>query len=410
MADSISATQARRLALGAQGFATPRPASVGTRQLNLLIQRLQLLQLDSVNVFERSHYLPVFARLGAYDKKLLDRLVFGTRPPRRYLEFWAHAAAIVPVETLPLLRHRMDRYAARDDEWSRWIATRRPLLDGLLAQLAAHGPRTAGEIESEEQPRRGPWWDWSDAKLGLEALFRTGEVMSAGRIRFERRYGLPEQVLSPEALAHSVSPADAIRELLRRGVAALGVATVADARDYFRLPYLAEAKAAMRELVDAGTLVELRVDGWREPAYAEPSVRIPRRIDTVALLSPFDPVVWDRRRALRMFDFHYRIEIYTPPPRRRFGYYTLPLLVDDALVGRIDLKSDRQRRMLRVQSAWAEPSAPAGVEERVVPLLREIAAWQRLDAGVEVADWGDLAPRIAGAAGVPLLPRGSGAE
>ncbi|MBI5161300.1 MAG: YcaQ family DNA glycosylase [Micrococcales bacterium] len=408
MVDSISAAQARRLALGAQGFAVPRPASVGTRQLNLLIQRLQLLQLDSVNVFERSHYLPVLARLGPYDKNLLDRLVFATRPPRRYLEFWAHAAAIVPVETLPLLRHRMDRYAAREDEWGRWAAERRPLLDGLLTELAARGPMTAGEIEGDDGPRRGPWWDWSDAKLGLEALFRTGEVMSAGRIRFERRYGLPEQVLPPETLAAAVPHADAIRELLRRGVVALGVATVADARDYFRLPYLAEAKVAMRELVESGEVVELRVEGWREPAYADPAARIPRRIDTVALLSPFDPVVWDRRRTLRVFDFEYRIEIYTPPARRRFGYYTLPLLVDDALVGRIDLKSDRQRGVLRVQSAWTEPAAPPALEQRVVPLLREIAAWQRLE-GVQIAGWGDLAPRLAAEARVPLLPRGSGA-
>lgn len=405
MADSISPGQARRLALGAQGFAAPRPASVGTRQLALLIRRLQLLQLDSVNVVERSHYLPVFARLGAYDKGLLDRLVFATRPPHRYLEFWAHAAAIVPVETLPLLRHRMSRYAARHDAKGGWVAAHRPLLDELLAELAANGPSTAGELEREKHLPRGPWWDWSEVKEGLESLFRTGEVVSAGRTRFERRYALPEQVLPLELLTESVSHADANRELLRRGVVALGIATVADARDYFRLPYLAEARLAMRELVERGDLVELRVDGWREPAYADPRARIPRRIDTVALLSPFDPVVWDRRRTERMFGFKYRIEIYTPAPRRRFGYYTLPLLVDDALVGRIDLKSDRQRGVLRVQSAWTEPDAPAAVEERVVPLLREIATWQGLGEGLEVVGWGDLAPRIAGAAGVPLLAR-----
>ncbi len=402
MPDTVSAARARRIALAAQGFAAPAPHSVGIRQVHGLIDRLGLLQIDSVNVFERSHYLPVFARLGAYDRALLDRFAFETVGRRaRYIEYLAHEAALVPVGTLPALRWRMRALREREEtDPSKWPAAHRPMLDWLRAELAAEGPRAASEIEHIENRRRGPWWGWSDVKLGLEYLFRWGEVYSAGRTRFERRYGLPEHVLPPGALDAELGRDEGIRHLVRHAIRAHGIGTASDIADYFRLR-VDDTTRALRDLADAGEVLPVRVPEWRAPAHLDGAARTPRRIDRVALLSPFDPVVWRRERALRLFDFDYRIEIYTPAAKRRYGYYSLPVLVDDAVVGRIDLKSDRQRRMLRVQSAWTEPHAPPDVEQRVARLLETTAAWQGLD-GVEVADWGDLAPRLAGALGVPL--------
>ncbi|MFC0682322.1 winged helix-turn-helix domain-containing protein [Lysobacter korlensis] len=397
MPDSLSPAQARRIALAAQGFGRARPATVGTRQLNSLIRSLGVLQLDSVNVFERSHYLPVFARLGAYDKADLDRLTFqGAGPRARYFEYWAHEAAIVPVEWLPLFRWKMEAFRKRsNDDPDSWSHANRPMLDWLRAELAENGPMAASGIEHDANKRSGPWWGWSDVKIGLEVLFRWGEIFSAGRTRFERRYGLAEQVLPPGALDVALPRPDAIRELIRHAATAHGIGTVKDLADYFRLP-TADAKTAITELVDAGELAPVSVPGWKQPAFLHRGARIPRRIETTALLSPFDPVVWERDRALRFFDFHYRIEIYTPAPKRVFGYYTLPVLMDDRIVGRIDLKSDRQARVLRVQSAWREDGVGDEIVERIAPLLHETRAWQGLDS-VEVMDRGNLADALAAA-------------
>ncbi|MET0304008.1 MAG: crosslink repair DNA glycosylase YcaQ family protein [Microbacteriaceae bacterium] len=410
MTDTLSLAQARRLALGAQGIGRPRPASVGTRQLNLEIQRLGLLQIDSVNVFERSHYLPLFARLGPYDKNALDALTFSGPGPRghvapRYLEYWAHEAAFIPVESLPLFRWRMARLRAKSyADPNDWVHTNEPMLDWVRAELAAKGPLAASEIEHDANRRSGPWWGWSDVKIALETLFRWGEVVSAGRTRFERRYGLAEQVLPRAVLnAPEVAEPDAIRELVRHSVRAHGVGAVKHLADYFRLK-IEPTRRALADLVDEGVVAPVAVEGWNRPAFRDTAARIPRRIEAAALLTPFDPVVWERDRALRLFGFHYRIEIYTPAPKRQFGYYSLPVLVDDAVVGRIDLKGDRQRGVLRVQSAWWEHAVPDGLEERVAPVLRELAAWQGLD-GIEVYDWGTAAADVAGALGVPLRPR-----
>jgi uncharacterized protein YcaQ len=411
MPESLSAAQARRVALAAQGFGRPKPATVGARQLNSLIHSLGLLQLDSVNVFERSHYLPVFARLGAYDKDDLDRLTFrGAGPRARYVEYWAHEAAIVPVEWLPLFRWKMDamRERSRNDP-SAWSHANEPMLDWLRAELAENGPMAASEIEHDANKRSGPWWGWSDVKTGLEVLFRWGEIFSAGRNRFERRYGLAEHVLPAGVLDAALPRPDAIRELVRHAATAHGVGTVKDLADYFRLP-TADTKTAITDLVEAGELLTVTVPGWKQPAYLHRDARIPRRMETAALLSPFDPVVWARDRALRLFDFHYRIEIYTPAPKRVFGYYTLPVLVDDRLVGRIDLKSDRQARVLRVQSAWREDGVGDEVAERIVPLLESTRAWQGLDS-VEVVDRGDLAAALGDRLGVQpteVLPEAAG--
>jgi uncharacterized protein YcaQ len=395
MADTISPASARRIALAAQGFGRPRHDAVGVRQLNLLIQRLGLLQIDSVNVFERSHYLPVFARLGSYDKALLDKLTFARRGP--YTEYLAHVATFIPTADLPLFGFRKERMRAKYSQRP-WVQGNRSMLDWLLAELADKGPMPASRFEHIENVRKGPWWGWSDVKLGLEYLFDWGDVVSAGRRNFERVYALPEQVLPPDVIEARIEKDAALRELVRRSIRALGIGTVGDVADYYRI-YNAEAKTALEELVDAGEVRRVSVPGWNAPAYLDAAARIPRRIETAALLSPFDPVVWERDRALRMFGFHYRIEIYTPAPQRVYGYYTLPVLIDEALAGRVDLKSDRQNGVLRVQSAWHEPGAPAGMEERLVPLLRETAAWQGLGE-IEVMDRGDAARTLAAALGV----------
>ncbi|HEY9478208.1 MAG TPA: crosslink repair DNA glycosylase YcaQ family protein [Microbacteriaceae bacterium] len=393
MKETVSPAMARRIALGAQGFGRRSAAAVGTRQLNLLIDRLGLLQLDSVNVFERSHYLPAFARLGAYDKVTLDRLAFS--PSSRYLEYWAHEAAIIPVQTWPLMRWRMERYRTRSaGDASAWSHANRQLIDWLKAELREKGPLPASAIEHEANKRTGPWWGHSPVKTGLEVLFRWGELVSAGRTRFERTYALPEQILPAEVLNADVPQHEAHKRLLAHAARAHGIGTAADFADYFRLKSK-DALPVLRELEDEGVIVPVTVPGWDRQAFLHRDARIPRRLDATALLSPFDPVVWDRARAQRLFDFHYRIEIYTPAPKRIFGYYNLPILIDDKLVGRIDLKSDRQEKTLRVQSAWHEPHADqATVAARIAPLLGQTAAWQGLEA-VEVMGRGNLASAVA---------------
>jgi uncharacterized protein YcaQ len=399
--DSVSPAAARRIALAAQGFARPRPDAVGTRQLNLALERIGLLQLDSVNVLERSHYLPMFARLGAYDKALLDRLTFAKKAP--YREYWAHEAALIPLEDWPLFGFRRqdyrDYYSVANDPW---LAAHADTLAWLRAELAEKGPLPASKIERDAAaPRRGSWWDWDEVKRGLERMFRFGDVVSAGRTGFERTYALPEQVMPAEVYRREVPREEAVRTLMERAARAHGIGTLSDFADYYRLK-TGDAKPALASLVDEGVVHEVSVPGWKKAAYLHRDARIPRRIETTALLSPFDPVVWERDRALRMFGFHYRIEIYTPAPKRVYGYYTLPVLVDDALVGRIDLKNDRKRGVLRVQSAWREEGVADAVAERVVPALRELAAWQGLGE-LEVVDRGDLARAVAAEAGVALV-------
>lgn len=394
MVSSLSAAQARRIALVAQGFGRAPAAATGIRQLRSAVSRLGLLQLDSVNVFERSHYLPLFARLGTYDKADLDRLTFDRRGD--YTEYWAHEAAVIPVEQWPLFRWRMDAfrhyYATNQKAWMQSDTTS---VAWVLAELAEKGPLAASQIEDDSRSGKSGWWDWSDTKRALEYLFAIGEVVSAGRTRFQRRYALREQVLPRHVLDRDVSRDDAVRQLLAQSARAHGIGTLRDLADYYRIKQ-APAKAAINELVEAGELLPVTVAGWNAPAWLHRDARIPRRIETAALLSPFDPVVWERARAERMFGFHYRIEIYTPEPKRVFGYYSLPVLVDDQIVGRIDLKNDRQARVLRVQSAWREAHAPVGVEERIVPLLEATRAWQGLES-VEFAGRGNLSAALASA-------------
>jgi hypothetical protein len=397
--DRLSAAAARRIALAAQGFGRPRPAKPpGTRQLRELVARLGVLQLDSVNVFSRAHYMPVFSRLGPYDRSLLDRIAGhdAPRPTRRLVEYWAHEASLIPVENHPLFRWRMASVEA--EAWgsiSRVIRERPELVADTMALVAQQGPvRASATGIPRPEPRPGHLWNWHDGKVALEYLFFTGQVVSAGRVNFERLYDLPERVLPAEVLAAPTpDPAEAQRELVRIAAAALGVATEPDLGDYFRLPR-ADSKARVAELAAAAELIEVEVAGWGAPAYLWPEARRPRQIQARAILSPFDSLVWFRPRAERLFGFRYRIEIYVPAPKRVHGYYVLPFLLGDALVGRVDLKSDRQNGSLLVQAAFAEDGVDVGhVAVELAAELRLTAAWLGLQ-DVVVRRRGDLAPAL----------------
>ena len=377
---SLSAAEARRLALGAQGFARSRPAAEPDGwALRRVLADVGLFQIDSVNVLVRAHYLPLFSRLGPYRPELLDRA--SARAPRRLFEYWGHEASLLPVAMHPLLRWRMER--AADDAWGgmRRIQRERPeLVREVLEQVRDRGPVAASEL-AEERPRRsGPWWDWSDVKRALEWLFWSGQVTSARRRRFERLYDLPERVL-PAAVLAAPTPAveDAQRELVRIASRALGVAAAPDLRDYFRLP-AAEAKARIEELVEAGELIEVAVEGWgRTAGYLDPRAPIPRRIDAAALIGPFDSLLWERGRLRRLFGFDYRLEIYVPAPQRRHGYYVLPFLLGERLVVRVDLKADRQAGVLQVRATHLEPDAPPHTREALAAELDLLRTWLDLE-------------------------------
>lgn len=401
--DRLSARAARRLALAAQGLARPSPAPpVDAAALRRTIRRLAVLQLDSVNVLTRAHYLPLFSRLGGYDRALLDRLAChdGAGVPRRrrrLFEYWAHEASLLPVELQPQLRWRMARAAAGQGVWSgvAAFARERPeVVAAVLAEVAGRGPLGVSQL-AEPGSRRGGWWGWSHGKTALEWLFWTGQLTAAGRRGFERLYDLPERVLPPEILAAPTpDPAEAQRALLRRAAAALGVATAADLRDYFRLP-VADTQARLAELVEAGELTPVLVEGWQQPAFLAPGLPVPRRAEAAALLAPFDPLVWERARTERLFGFRYRIEIYTPAERRQHGYYVLPFLLGDRLVARVDLKAERMLGQLLVRAAHLEPKAsPATVAAALAVDLGRMATWLGLER-VVVEPKGDLAPALA---------------
>jgi uncharacterized protein YcaQ len=396
---TLSAAEARRMALAAQGFARPRPAAPGTRQLNTALARMATLQIDSVNVFARSHYMPLFSRVGPYDTAALDRLLFARRPP--YVEYWAHVAAFIPAQDWSLFGFRMEamraKYGAQPDGW---FASHREIVDWVRAELTDRGPLRPAQIEHDaKNAHRGPWWDWDVVKHALEYLWLFGEVAIAGRRGFERRYAMAADVLPADVLASPVPRDDAIRELVRRAATAYGVATAADLADYWRIADRPAVMGAIGELTDAGELLPVAVQGWTtsgrpSKAWVHRDAALPRRVDATALLTPFDPVVWFRDRAERLFDFEYRIEIYTPAPKRRYGYYSLPVLVGDDVVGRIDLKADRAASTLLVQSAWWENGRPADAAARVADELRAASRWQALER-ISVSRWGDAVDDLA---------------
>lgn len=387
--ETLSPAEARRIALAAQGF-THRPEHPRGRTLHSALGEMHVLQIDSVNVFVRSHYLPLFSRLGGFASTDLDQILWASG---EYTEYWGHEAAFIPVRDRPLFAWRMAEYQERfaaDGRAVRLAATvqriRGILQDGV--------PRLARELEDGQRSSRGPWWDWSETKHALELMFAQGEVASAGRTGFQRRYALAELQLPPAALG-ALPRSTAHRILIERAAGALGVATLADLADYHRLR-TADARPAVQELEDEGVIVPVAVRGWRtrtgDPiqAWMHRDARAPARLAPDALLSPFDPTVWCRPRTERLFDFHYRIEIYTPKAKRRFGYYCLPLMVAGRLVGRVDLKADRAGRELLVQAAWQEDGAPSRTAETARRLIARVAAWQGLDR-VSVSGVGNLA-------------------
>ncbi len=333
-----------------------------------------------MNVLVRSHYLPVFSRLGPYARDLLDHAAYSGR--RRLFEYWGHAASLIPVELQPLFRWRMERARRGEGCWGsldRFGRERAAFCDGVLAEVRDRGPLGISELAAGGARKAG-WWEWSEGKLALEWLFWTGQVSTHSRRHFERVYDLTERVL-PRAVieAPTPAPAEAQRQLLRIAITALGVATERDLADYFRLP-AADARARVAELVDAGELVTAAVEGWDRPAFLDPRARVPRRVEARALLSPFDSLVWERGRAERLFDFRYRLEIYTPSHRRLHGYYVLPFLLGDRLVARVDLKADRPHGALRVVRAHCEPWAEAVcVAGPLRDEIRALAGWLDLD-------------------------------
>ncbi|HKX76053.1 MAG TPA: crosslink repair DNA glycosylase YcaQ family protein [Acidimicrobiia bacterium] len=387
----LTISQARRVALAAQGFALPRPqGKVDRRHLRKVLSHLGVVQIDSVNVVARAHYLPFFARLGNYPTSLLDEMAWG--PRRELIEYWAHMAAFIPIGDWPLFRHRMER----EHVWgsvARYLQTNPEGVNEILEQIRRHGPLRPADLEDHHETGRGPWWDWSFAKTALEWLFFKGEVTVPKRVNFVRYYDLPARVLPESILNVELSEAEQRKELLRRALRHCGVGTLADLTDYYR-QLKAPTLPLLKELVAAGEAEEVQVEGWKEKAYLDPSVGIPRRLEGVALLCPFDPVVWFRPRTERLFGFHYRIEIYTPPPKRTYGYYVFPILLDGELVGRIDLKADRQAGALLVRASHVEAEHdPRRVAGPVLAELETMAAWLGLEE-VRVDDKGNLASAL----------------
>jgi len=394
MKEKISLAMARRIALGAQGFNDPRPGGIPDRRhLARVLSRTGLLQIDSVSAVVRAHYMPLYSRLGPYPLTLLDNAAVTRK--RAVFEYWAHEASFLPVETYPLMRWRMQRAEQGGEMYlglAKWGRERREMIDEIYAQVAERGPIAASDIEGHKG--NGGWWGWSEAKHAFEWLFWAGRITTAYRRGFERYYDLPERVL-PQAVLDLPVPSveDAHRELLRISARAHGIATYGDLRDYFRLAP-GDTKDRIEELVETGELLPVQVESWDKAAYLHKDARIPRRIEARALLAPFDPVVFERTRTEKLFNFRYRIEIYTPAEKRQYGYYVLPFLLGDRIVARVDLRADRPTSVLRVHAAYAEAGAPPETTARLFEELKQMQAWLGLEA-IEVTPSGDLGPALA---------------
>jgi uncharacterized protein YcaQ len=395
VSETLSASQARRIALAAQGFAEARPQAAGERHLLKTIDRLGLLQIDSVNVVSRTHYLPLFSRLGAYPRALLEEIAWGRKPA--LFEYWMHEASLARMELQPLLRWRMDDARQGVGVWkgvARFLREHQAFIDKALAEIDRRGPMAASELELGVKGAGG-WWGWSEGKRALECLFWVGDLTTATRRgTFERVYGVTGKVL-PKAVREAPTPPreEAQRQLLRLAARAQGVATERDLRDYFRMG-VAETKARLAELVEAGDLVPVTVKGWGAPAYLDPAARRPRKIIANALLSPFDNLIWFRERAERVFGIKVRLEIYTPAHKRVHGYYVLPFLQGEAITARVDLKAERKAGVLVVQSAHEEPGCDDATPVALAAELRLMAGWLGLNE-VRVEPKGDLAGRLA---------------
>ena len=388
------------MALAAQGFARTRPdRPIGLRDLQSVVDRVAQFQIDSINVVTRAHFVPLFSRLGPYDVRLLERAAHTA--PRRLFEYWGHAASLIDVTLQPHLRFRMQ--AGFRDVWAgieRFARDNRPLVDLVREEVAERGPISARQLEYEEERTRNNWgWNWSSVKTVMEWLFYIGDITSARRnSQFERVYDVPERVLPRAVLeAPTPSPEESVRTLVARAAQALGVASEGSLRDYFRTRH-AMTRTAIIELVEAGQLLPVQVQGWEgKPVYLWHEARTPRMVHARTLLSPFDSMVFERSRLERLFDFSYRIEIYVPEPKRTYGYYVYPFLLGERFVARVDLKADRARGVLRVNSAWLEPGQDAGyVACELRAELSTMADWLGL-ADVQVAPSGDLGPELAAA-------------
>jgi uncharacterized protein YcaQ len=390
--ESLSAAQARRIALVAQGFRDPRHTVPTMRTFHRTLSRTAVLQVDSVNVLQRAHYMPLFSRMGPYDMELLRRAAEDS--PRRMVEYWAHVQAFMPVDLWPVMQHRMDDHRAQRGKWA--ALTSGPELEvSLLAEIRAAGAATARQLDDGLPRTRDNWgWNWSETRRVLDFLFVSGQLAISGRnSAFECVYDLPERVL-PAAVLDAPTPtrAEASIELVRRAAASHGVGTEQCLRDYFRMS-VADARPAIAALVEAGELVPTRIEGWSRPAYLHRDrydAGLPRKVAARALLSPFDPLVWQRERTERIFGFHYRIEIYVPAAKRRYGYYVLPFLLGSRIVARVDLKADRRAKVLQVKASHAESHAPARTASELAAELRDLARWLGLD-DIVVTECGDLA-------------------
>jgi uncharacterized protein YcaQ len=369
------------------------------RTLARTLGRTGVLQVDSVNVLQRAHYMPLYSRMGPYDVDLVRR-ASETRP-RRMVEYWAHVQAYMPVDLWPVMRHRMARYRDGRHKWWGSVVTDE-LTESLLLEISDRGASTARDLDDGLPRSKEHWgWNWSTTRRALDYLFMVGDVAVAGRnSQFELRYDLPERVIPREYLeAPTPTEHDAATELVRRAARSHGVATVRDLADYYRMRAVpgqgqTGTQQIVLELVEEGELVPVSVEGVRRPAYLHRDARLPRRIGARTLLSPFDPVVWERERTEALFDFHYRIEIYTPAEKRIHGYYVLPFLLGDRIVGRVDLKAERRTGLLMVKGAYAEPGAPPETAAELAAELERLAGWLGLHT-VVVEPRGDLAPTLA---------------
>ncbi len=399
MKSSLSIAEARRVALAAQGFTFPnREGKANWTKIKNTIDQLKLLQIDSVNVLVRSHYLPVYSRLGHYDHATLDARTFNNKK-RTMFECWSHEASLVPLELHPFMRWRMDRAKNSDGKYgsmSRFARDEQDYLKTVLDFVKRNGPTAVSDFPDSGKGAGG-WWGWSKGKMAFETLFDQGLITAAARPSFERIYDVPENVIPADVLNRPTpSEPDAFRHLLDLSGRALGIGTEFDLRDYFRLP-VAETKIALAELIEAGILIPIQIQDWKHQAYIHRDARLPRKAGGTALVSPFDPLVWERARAERLFNFHYRIEIYTPAEKRKFGYYVLPFLMGDRFAARVCLKADRQAGVLRANATHLEPHADAGeTAEAMSHELQLMSTWLGLD-GVEVGAKGNLARQLKAA-------------
>jgi uncharacterized protein YcaQ len=388
----VSIGEARRIALGAQGFNDgTASAKVQPRHLRTLFDRIRLIQIDSVNVAVRTHFMPAFSRLGPYDVRLIDRLAYRDR---FLFEGWGHMASYVPTADYPLLRHRM---AEEQPGPAVHRLIEAGYVDRVYSEVAGRGPTRVSELEDPGE-RTASWgWGYSRGKIALEWLFNTGRLAVTSRINFERVYDLTERVIPKEKLAGPAPEApEAHREMIARAASALGIGTAADLADYYRIG-MTQARKAIESLIEAGDLTGVRVEGWSEPAYLWRDPEPARGDLGNAVLSPFDSLVWSRPRTERLFGFHYRIEIYVPAARRKYGYYVLPFLRGERMAARVDLKANREAKTLEVRNAWLEPGQDAAsVAGELALELRRMADWLGLER-IRVSRRGDLAPTLPAA-------------